>query len=103
MTDDIKPIRSADGCDTDSGMCASDYAGLSKALLTSPIMLWAYAVSLVILSLCLSTLILGIFYLSFRHPDQFQAWLLVLGSPAALLIIAHLPNLVRLLKNKNGK
>jgi hypothetical protein len=77
------------------------YVKWPETLLTSPIMLWAYAICLILLTLTLMILLIGIGYLSFWYPDKFNAWILVIASPAAMMIAIHLPNLIK--KIRNGK
>lgn len=93
--------RNSSGSSTCGNVACSGYAEWPETLLTSPIMLWAYAICLILLTLTLMVLLVGLSYLSFWYPDKFNAWILVIASPAALMIAIHLPNLLK--KMKDGK
>jgi hypothetical protein len=69
------------------------YDGLGQALLTNKIMLWAYAISLVIMAVGSVILLLGLAALMFFYPEKANAFLLLLGSPAVIILIHNLPHL----------
>jgi|SRR3990167_751274 len=61
-------------------------------------LLYAYAASLIILSLGLVALILGLTLLCFFYPERANAFLLLLGSPAVAVLLTQAPKLRRLTK-----
>jgi hypothetical protein len=91
------------GCDSaiSGDVCSSDYAGLSKELLTNRIMLWAYAISLVIVALGFVILLLGFAWLSFFYPDKANDFLkfILVGAPALIVLIHNIPNLKKAISN----
>lgn len=70
--------------------CTSTYAGLSEALLTNKVMLYAYATSVVILAAGFVVLIITLAVLCFFYPEKTNAFLLIMGSPVLAMLIANI-------------
>jgi hypothetical protein len=87
--------RCDDSC-TDNWDNAPDSAGLGKVILRSHIMIAAYAVSLVILSLGFVVLILGLTVMCFREPDKANAFLLLLSGPVVGVLLSQIGNIKKI-------
>jgi O-antigen/teichoic acid export membrane protein len=62
-------------------------------------MLYAYASSVVILTLGLVVLTITLAVLSFQNPEKANAFLMLLAGPMVVVLFSHLVGLVRAIKN----
>jgi hypothetical protein len=86
IPDDVVNSISADLVSVDN---ACEDVELHEVILTSKVMLYAYAASLVVLALGLVALVLGTAAACFFYPDKANGFVVVVGAPLLSLIIAH--------------
>lgn len=68
---------------------ASDFARENEGILNSRVMVIAYAISVVILAVGLVVFTVMLGYLCFMYPDKANAFLILLGSPLAAVVVMH--------------
>ena len=74
---------------------------LRNTILTSNIMLKAYACVLLILAFFLGLLTIVLVILCFFYPEKANAFLLLLGGPLAALVIGHTIRLGKMINEKH--
>jgi hypothetical protein len=97
----IPPSGSPDDDDID-GACAVDTFRLRQAILANKFMLQAYAAAVVILAVGLVLLTITLAVLCFFYPNNANAFLILLGGPAAAVIVHNGLQLKRIVKNGNA-